>query len=59
MTKLYLLYIDPGSGSLFYQVLIGGILSVAMFAKTYWAKIKSTFKKLADKDKHDAKNLTN
>ena len=59
MLKLFLLYIDPGSGSLFSQVLIGGILSVAMFAKTYWAKVKSTFKKLVGKDKQDAENVTN
>ena len=59
MIKLFLAYIDPGSGSLFYQVLIGGILSVAMFAKTYWMKIKSTFRKLVGKDKQDAKNFTN
>jgi len=59
MMKLFLLYIDPGSGSLFYQVLIGSILSIAMFAKTYWVKVKSTFKKLVSKDKQDAKNFTN
>lgn len=59
MIKLFLLYIDPGSGSLFYQVLIGGILSAAMFAKTYWVKFKSIFKKLVSKDKQDAKNFTN
>lgn len=55
----FLLYIDPGSGSLFYQVLIGSILSVAMFAKTYWIKIKTTLKKFVSKDKSDAKNFTN
>jgi hypothetical protein len=53
------MYIDPGSGSLFYQVLVGGILSVAMFAKTYWVKIKSTIKRFVSKDKQDAKNFTN
>jgi len=54
MIHSFLLYIDPGSGSLFYQVLIGSILSIAMFAKTYWAKLRSTIKKLVRKEKQDA-----
>jgi hypothetical protein len=46
MMKLFLLYIDPGSGSMLFQILIAGILSATMFVKTYWIKIKSQVKKL-------------
>jgi len=45
----FLLYIDPGSGSLILQVLAGGALAAGMFVKTYWLRIKSVFKK-KDKD---------
>jgi hypothetical protein len=41
----FLLYIDPGSGSLFLQILAGGLLATGMFVKTYWLKIKSFFRK--------------
>jgi hypothetical protein len=44
----FLLYIDPGSGSLILQVLAGGALAAAMFVKTYWLRIKSFFKKSDD-----------
>lgn len=43
--QTFLLYIDPGSGSLILQVLAGGALAAGMFIKTYWIRIKSFFKK--------------
>lgn len=42
---MILLYIDPQSGSLFFQLLISGLLSVAVFFKQIWAFIKSVFTK--------------
>jgi hypothetical protein len=32
-------YIDPGSGSYFFQLLIGGLLSVAVAVGAFWRKI--------------------
>lgn len=36
-------YLDPGSGSLIFQVVIGGIAAFFFAIKTYWLKIKSFF----------------
>ena len=36
-------YLDPGSGSLIIQAIIGGIMGLAMVIKIYWHKIKSFF----------------
>jgi hypothetical protein len=33
-------YIDPGSGSLIWQVLIAGLLSMLMLIKVYWYRIR-------------------
>jgi hypothetical protein len=33
-------YIDPGSGSLLVQLLVGGLAGVAAFARFRWARIK-------------------
>jgi hypothetical protein len=40
-----LLYIDPGTGSLILQMLIGGIVASALFFKRGWRKIISFFSK--------------
>ena len=33
-------YIDPGSGSMFIQVIIGALVGVGIAIKMYWEKIK-------------------
>ena len=38
-------YLDPGSGSLLFQLLIGGVLSGLFAIKLYYKKIKSFFNK--------------
>jgi hypothetical protein len=38
---LVLAYIDPASGSLALQALIGGLLSLAFTAKLFWRRIKA------------------
>jgi hypothetical protein len=38
-------YLDPGSGSLFLQLLIGGIAAFFFALKAYWLKIKGFFTK--------------
>lgn len=38
------MYIDPGTGSIIIQVLIGLALSIPFLIKLYWAKLKNLFK---------------
>jgi len=39
-------YLDPGTGSFIWQMLIGIVLGTAFMLKMYWQKTKSSFKKL-------------
>ena len=41
-------YLDPGTGSLVLQLLIGGILGALVTIKMYWTKIKNYF--ISDKN---------
>jgi hypothetical protein len=43
--RLILSYLDPGTGSFFIQLLIGGLLSLLFLVKVYWNKIKGVFKR--------------
>ena len=44
-------YLDPGTGSLLLQGLIGGIAAVMAFLSIYWQKVKAFFsKEKADTD---------
>lgn len=46
------MYIDPGIGSLLFQVLIGLVLAIPIFLKLYWGKVKkyvNRFSKHKDK----------
>ena len=36
-------YIDPGSASMFIQMLIGALVGVAITVKIYWHKLKFKF----------------
>ena len=36
-------YLDPGSGSMLLQVLLGGVAGVAVIAKLYWGRILALF----------------
>ena len=38
-------YLDPGTGSIILQAIIGGIAALGFSIKLYWYKIKSFFKK--------------
>ncbi|MBN2545870.1 MAG: hypothetical protein JXB50_08740 [Spirochaetes bacterium] len=48
-----LLYIDPGSGSLIIQILIGFFVSSALMIKVFWKKIISIFTKKNKQDEDD------
>ena len=47
-------YIDPGSSSMFIQVIVGVLVGLGITIKIYWEKIKfklfSKYKKIKDKD---------
>ena len=36
-------YLDPGTGSMMLQVILGGIAAVAVAIKLYWHKLTSVF----------------
>jgi hypothetical protein len=38
-----LAYVDPASGSLIFQALIGGAMAVGLTAKIYWRRIRRFF----------------
>lgn len=44
-------YIDPGSGSYLFQLLIAGIMGSLFALKTFWHKITAFFKKIFTKPK--------
>lgn len=51
---LFLVYIDPGSGSLLFQALLSGLLTVLVFFKRIVAYFKYKFGKKTDEiDKLD------
>ena len=39
-----LAYMDPGSGSLLLQILLGGIAGAAVAMKLFWSRIKDFFR---------------
>ena len=49
-------YLDPGSGSLLFQLLVGGVLSGLFAIKLYYKKIKSFFNKKNIDDHESEKN---
>ncbi len=48
-------YIDPGSGSAIMSALIGTIVAVGLFFKTFWYKIKSLFSRGSNKEETDGR----
>lgn len=38
-------YLDPGTGSMIIQIVIGSVLAVGYTVKVYWKKLKSFFRK--------------
>ena len=52
-------YLDPGTGSLILQVIVGGVLGVGVLVKAYWKKIVGLFSKnknVIKEDKQSAKS---
>lgn len=44
-------YIDPGSGSIVIQVIIGALVGVGVTLKMYWYKLKTKLSGLKKKEK--------
>ena len=38
-------YLDPGSGSMLLQVLLGGFAAVGVIAKLYWHRLTAAFRR--------------
>jgi len=36
-------YIDPGSGSILLQLILGGVAGIGVVIKLYWGRIKERF----------------
>ena len=47
-------YIDPGSGSMFIQVIVGALVGVGVAMRLYWAKIRFKLSTIrANRSKND------
>ena len=44
-------YLDPGSGSMLLQVLLGGFAAVGVIGKLYWHRVASFFRKKNSSDR--------
>lgn len=42
-------YLDPGTGSLIFQVAVGAVMAVSLAVKVFWRRIVSFFKRSTDK----------
>ncbi len=42
-TQLHLAYLDPGTGSLIAQAVVGTVVAAGLALKVYWFKVKSFF----------------
>ncbi len=48
-------YIDPGSGSFIFQVLIGGLLAAGVALKTFWGRITAFFSRRGSRERSPEK----
>ena len=47
-------YLDPGTGSYIFQLLLAGIVGLAFVVKLFWGRIKGFFAKLFSKNQAQA-----
>jgi hypothetical protein len=52
-------YLDPGSGSLLFQLIVGGVFSALFAIKIYYRKIKVRFGKKSEQEIKQENNETN
>jgi hypothetical protein len=48
--SIYLAYLDPGSGSFIFQILIGVVLTIGVAIRVFWTRITSFFKRSSPPD---------
>ena len=41
-------YLDPGTGSMILQIILGGVAGLMVIGKLYWAKFKSIFSRQSE-----------
>jgi len=51
-------YLDPGSGSLILQAIIGGAVAVGVVLKAYWHKLRGLFSKGSEKKSEDLRSAS-
>ena len=44
-------YLDPGSGSMLLQILLGGFAAVGVIGKLYWHRVTSLFQRKDSSDR--------
>ncbi|MDQ4081300.1 MAG: hypothetical protein M3123_00175 [Actinomycetota bacterium] len=44
MSQLVLAYIDPGSGSMILQIILGGLAAAAVFLRVFWHRLLVTLR---------------
>jgi hypothetical protein len=49
-------YINPGIGSIFLQILLGGLAGLAIVCKLYWAQIKKFYQNLFFRNRDHGNN---
>jgi len=49
-------YLDPGTGSYIFQLLLAGILGLLFVVKAYWGKIKLFFTRIFSSDEENDKD---
>ncbi len=52
------LYLDPGSGSILFQVLIAGLLAAGVFVRTQWSRIKGLFSRSSKQETTETEHDT-
>ena len=53
------MYLDPGSGSVFFQILLAFLLGAGALIRIYWNKIKSFFGKHDSAQAEKGNNVKN
>ena len=51
-------YLDPGTGSIILQAILGFIAATAATVSIYWQKFKSIINKILKRDTKDNKDIT-
>lgn len=49
-TRDAMAYLDPGTGSMLLQLLLGGVAGILMVAKLYWKQLRTLFLRKKSKE---------